>query len=526
VKILVCDKIAQEGIDELKKAGDVVVATGLDEAQLIEAAADAAAIVVRSATRITAPIIEAAKGLRIIGRAGVGVDNIDVEAATAHGVVVVNSPGGNVIAAAEHTIALMLSAARRIPLAHGEMLKRNWAKSEGMGVEIRDKVCGVIGLGRIGREVAARARGLKLNVIGYDPALSAEHVRRIGVEPVSLDELLRTADFITCHVPGGEPTRHLIDAEGIAKMKKTAIVVNCSRGGVVDEAALAQALHEKRLGGAAIDVFEGEPKPWDSPLIDAPGIVLTPHLGASTAEAQVVAATDVARQVVSVLAGGQADSAVNLPRIPDEAAEELKPWLALAERQGKLVGHLASAGLKSVTVEYLGNLCDLDCSLLARAVMVGILAPLEDPSINLVSAPMLAMDRGVKVTESKVGVATPYHSVLRVLAESDTGGVSTSATLRGLDEPRIVMLEGYRVDFVPRGTVMFVWYHDQPGVIGRIGTVLGESGNNIGEMHVGRTEVGGIALMILNIDSQVRPEAQARVRELPMVESLRVLELG
>jgi len=526
MKILVCDKIAEEGIEKLKEAGEVVVQTGMDEARIVEAARDAAAIVVRSASRITAPVIEAAPQLRIIGRAGVGVDNIDVDAATSRGVLVVNSPGGNTIAAAELAITILLAAARKVAFADAEMKRRNWAKNKCMGTEVTGKVCGVVGVGKIGSEVAKRAQGLGMHVIGHDPVLSAEHMRGRGVEPVSLDELLARSDFVTLHVPGGAGTKSLIDAAALAKMRKTAVLVNCSRGGVVDEVALGEALRNGVIAAAAIDVFENEPEPWNSPLIDAPNIVLTPHLGASTSEAQFGATMDVAVQIVDVLQGRQPTSAVNLPRVPQETAEGLRPWIGLAERQGALMAQTARSGLRKVTVEYLGGLADLDCSLLTRSALVGLLSRVSVPAPNIISAPTVAAHRGVTVRETKASERTSYHDLMRITSEYDEGRMSTSATLRGIDEPRIVVIQGYRLDFVPAGHLMLVWYKDQPGVIGSVGTILGSARVNIGQMHVGRNEVGGTALMAVNLDSAVDEATAGRVRDLERVEDIRVLDLA
>jgi len=524
-KILVCDSIAEEGVAKLREAGSVHVSTGLSEEQLIEAARDACAIMVRSSTYITAPVIRAAPELRVVGRAGVGVDNIDVDAATAAGVVVVNSPSGNTVAAAEHTIAMMMAVARRIPFAHSRMLARDWAKSKCLGTEVRGKILGVVGLGKIGTEVARRAKGLEMQVIAHDPMLSEDHMQKMGVEPVSLDDLLARSDFVTLHVPGGAKTAQLINEDALAKMKPAAFLINCSRGAVLDEAAVARALSEGRLAGAAIDVFQGEPNPWSSPLLDAPNVVLTPHLGASTVEAQLVASLDVAEQICDVLAGRQARSAVNLPRVPAETAEELRPWMGLAERVGMLVANLAQSGLRSAQVEYLGELRAFDCSLLTRAVLVGLLSRVGTDNLNIISAPAVAKQRGVAISETKGSDRTPYHSVVRVIAHTREGDLVASGTLRGLDEPRIVRVGAYQVDFVPSGGLLMVWFRDIPGVIGAVGTLMGEAGVNIGQMHVGRCERGGTALMILNVDQPVSEATADAIRALPTVEGLRLMDL-
>jgi len=351
-------------------------------------------------------------------------------------------------------------------------------------------------------------------------------MRQLGVEPVGFDELLARSDFITIHVPGGDATRGLVDADALAKMKPSAFLVNCSRGGVVDEAALTAALRDGVIAGAAIDVFENEPKPWESPLLDAPNVVLTPHLGASTAEAQITAGLDVAEQICDVLAGGQARSAVNLPRVAEETAQELRPWGELAERVGSLLAHVAQSGLHRVRVQFLGEILEHDCALLTRSVLVGLFSRLgRGESVNLISAPTVAQRRGVEVVETKSSDRTPYHSMIRVVGDFDEGQLSASGTLRGLDEPRIVRVGPYSLDFVPAGGLLLVWFRDKPGVIGAVGTVLGESGVNIGQMHVGRTEVGGTALMVLNIDHSVTDETAEAIRSFDTVEDIRLLDL-
>ncbi len=525
MKILVCDKLADEGIAKLREAGEVLVRTGLSEDELVQAVADAAAIVVRSGTKVTRRVIEAAPELKVIGRAGVGVDNIDLYAATERGVVVCNSPGGNTIAAAEHTIGLMLAISRKIPMAHASLRRGEWNRSAFLGTEVRNKVLGIIGLGRIGREVARRARGLDMEVIGYDPALSDSRCRELGVEPVELDELLEKADYVTLHVPLNDSTRHMIGREQLAKMKRGAFLINCSRGGVVDEEALAEAVESGHLAGAALDVYEGEPEPFDSPVMRVENIVTTPHLGASTAEAQVSAAVDVAEQVVEVLRGGQARNAVNMPPIPAESREYTAPYMHVAEKLGAFLAHLIPGGLNAVDIEYAGGLRGYDCSYLTRSVMVGLLGGQVSESVNLVNALSVAYERGIRLDETKSGLPTHFHDLITVRAEGDRETHVASATLRGIDEPRIVQIDEYRVDIVPEGIMLLLYHRDQPGVIGRCGTILGEANVNIGQMHVGRNVVGGTALMILNLDDPVPPEALEKIKSFEPIEEVKLLEL-
>lgn len=530
VKILVCDDIAQEGVEKLREAGEVVVHKPADEDDLVakvEELEDLAAIVVRSGTKITRRAIEAAAPgrLQIIARAGVGVDNIDVEAATAHGIIVVNSPEGNTRAAAEHAIALMLALSRNIPRAYMALKERRWSRAEFLGTEVKGKVLGIIGLGKIGREVARMAKGLDMICICHDPALSAEWCRQFGVEPMSFNEVLNSSDYISLHVPLNRQTKHLIGAEEMALMKPGVRIINTSRGGVIDEAALAEALQDGRVGGAALDVFETEPKPWESPIMEAKNVIFTPHLGASTKEAQVAASLDVAEQVVEVLRGGQARSAVNMPAIPAEQRASLGPYIALAERLGGFLAQMSDAGLRSVEMEYAGGLLQYDCSLLTRAVLMGIFSRQLEQRANLINAPVIARERGIRFDERRSGAPVHYYSLMTVRCVFDDGTQEAAGTLRGIDEPRIVLIGPYRVDVVPQGTMLLLSYQDRPGVIGRVGTFLGHHGINIGQMHVGRNEPGGEAIMILTVDDPVPEEVAGEIRGFDWILSIRKVEL-
>lgn len=514
-RIIVCDQIAEEGIAKLSEAGEVAVRTGLTEDELCREVAEAEAIVVRSSTRVTARVIEAAPRLRVIGRAGVGVDNIDVAAASARGVVVVNSPEGNTRAAAEHAIALLLAVTRSIPEGDARIRNRRWARGDLLGSEVRGRVLGLIGLGRVGSEVARMGRGLGMKVIAHDVALSEDRYRQLHVEPVELDDLLRQSDYVSIHVPLTENTRGMIGERELRLMKPDARLVNCSRGEVVDEAALAAALTEGRLAGAAVDVFASEPDPpWDSPLMTAPHTVLTPHLGASTAEAQIGAALDVAEQIVDVLAGLPPRSAVNLPMISLESYRAIQPWLPLVWRMGYLISHLARSGLKRVELRYSGELALHDCTLATRRFLVGLLGRIMTSGINDVNALLVAQERGVTVTETKQDSHPVFHAHVRADVVCDAAPFSVEGSLRGLGEPRIVGINEFRVDVEPRGTLMLATYQDRPGIIGQVGTVLGRHNVNIGQMHVGRADAVGVQLMVLSLDHPVGEDALADLRSL------------
>jgi len=522
-KVLVCDTIAQEGLDKLAEAGEVTVKTGLSEDELCGAAADVDAIVVRSSSRVTAKVLAAAPHLRIVGRAGVGVDNIDVGEASARGIVVVNSPEGNTRAAAEHAIALLLAVTRSIPEGDSRMRGRNWKRSDLLGNEVRGKVLGLVGLGKVGSQVGRMARGLGMRVIANDLALSDDRCRQLDIEPKELDDLLREADFVSLHVPLTESTRGMIGEREIALMKPAARVVNSSRGGVIDEAALAAALKEGSLAGAAIDVYSSEPSPpWDSPLMDAPNTVLTPHLGASTTEAQIGAAMDVAEQIVEVLQGGPPRHAVNLPMIIPEEFAELRPWLALIERMGLLVSHLAKGGLRAVRVTYSGGVAAYDCTMATRRFIVGLLRRVVSGEINDVNAIIYANERGAAVSEVKVGEHPVFQSLVRAEAECDEGTFVVEGSLRGRGEPRVVLINEFRVDVEPVGRLLLLEAPDQPGVIGKVGTLLGSRGINIAQMHVGQSASEPVQLMVLNLEGDV---PSGVLNELTALECLRSVHL-
>jgi D-3-phosphoglycerate dehydrogenase / 2-oxoglutarate reductase len=520
-RILVADQLAEDGLERLREIGEVDVRTGLAEAELCLAVADVDALVVRSQTKVTEAVLEAGKRLRVVGRAGVGVDNIDVGAATKRGILVVNAPRGNIAAAAEHTIALLLSLARWIPQADASVRRGEWQRSRYTGVEIRGKTLGVIGLGNIGTEVAKRAQGLEMEVIAYDPVVPEERAEQFNVELVTLDELLRRADFVTVHVPLVDATRNLIDADRLALMKPTARLVNAARGGIVDEAALAGALKRGEIAAAAADVFENEP-PTGSPLLELANFVATPHIAASTAEAQTSVAFDVAEEVAAVLAGELPRYTVNAPALPAEEVAFLRPFATLAERLGSLYVQLEGGRVGTLEMVYEGEVAEVDPTLLTAAALRGLLAPFTEERINTVNARLVAAGRGLKLVERRVaGSGSNYPSVIRFRV----GDFEASGTVL-LGEPRVIGIGAFRVDLVPEGRFLVSRHEDRPGVVGRFGTILGGHDINIASMQVGRDAPRGQAMMLLAVDDSVPEPVLNELRSVHGMSDLRYVELG
>lgn len=520
-RILVGDPIAEEGIDILREAGEVDIITGRTEDQLLSIIGEYDAFVVRSETRVTSNIIDKASKLKVIARAGVGVDNIDVEAATARGILVINSPEGNTLAAAELTMALLLSLSRNIPQADDSVKSGKWERKRFTGVEVYGKILGLIGLGKIGREVARRARAFEMQVIAYDPFLSADSAQAIGVELVDLSELYRRSDFISLHVPRMKETLGLIDEQAFRQMKRGVRLINASRGGIIDESALLTAIEHGRVAGVALDVFTKEPPSLDDPLIRMPNVVTTPHLGASTQEAQTKVAVDVAEQIVDVLQGRPARSAVNLPAIPSEVLSTLRPYLMLAERMGSLLTQTSTGRIQSVEISCCGELGASDVDLLTRAVLVGLLKPILSEEVNFVNAPVVARTRGIEVTEASSSTLHGYTSLLSIDVTLDTGQREVAGTVFGRNELRIVRLDGLPIDLVPEGVMLVVPHADQPGMVGKVGSILGDHGINIGGMRVGRVAEGQHAVMVLMIDSEVSDEIRRNIAEVSGIEDVR-----
>jgi len=536
-KILVSDPIANEGIEILKRAGEVDVKTGLSKDELIAIIGDYDALAVRSETKVTADVLEAAGKLKIIGRAGVGVDNIDVAKATERGVLVVNSPDGNTIAAAELSIAMLLALSRHIPHADSVRrkkyadeagLKAAWksARKNFVGIELHGKIAGVIGLGKIGSEVARRLQAFDMLVLGYDPYLTEEKAKELGVKLADLETIYKTADFITIHVPKTKETTGMIGEKQIALMKPTTRLINVARGGLIDEAALASALKAGTIGGAAIDVFTTEPAPIDNPLLGLDNVVHTPHLGASTNEAQVNVAIDIAEQIVDVLAGNPARAAVNMPRVSPETLSVLQPHLALAEKIGSLHAQLASKAIDQVEVVLSGDDYEgLPIAHIVRAVLKGLLDSMVAESVNFVNASALAKQRGIQVIETRKPLPADRASLLSVRARFGSTTREICGIVQAAGEIRIVHIDGYHVDIRPEGAMLVTEHSDRPGVIGKVGALFGENNINIGGMHVGRTGVGQRALMVILIDEPAPEELIEKVRQLPGMESAKQVQL-
>jgi D-3-phosphoglycerate dehydrogenase len=518
-RILVSDPLAEDGLARLKRAGEVEVKTRLSEAELVAAIPGFDALVVRSETKVTEPVIAAGRDLKVVGRAGVGVDNIDVEAATRRGILVVNAPRGNIIAAAEHSIGLLFAAARSIPQADASVKRGEWTRSRFVGVEVRGKTLGIVGLGNIGSEVAKRAQGLEMEVIAYDPAVPEERAEQFNVQLVALEDLLARADFISVHAPLVEKTRGLIGRAQLQLVKPGARLVNAARGGIVDEAALYEALNEGRLAAAAADVFAEEP-PGENPLLTLPNFIATPHIAASTAEAQTSVAFDVAEEVAAVLAGELPRYAVNAPALPPEELAFLRPFADLTERLASLYVQLQGGRVSVLELDFEGELAEHDVTLLTAAAIRGLLQPYTEDRINQVNARLVAGARGLRLVERRSPKAGSYPNLVRL----KVGGVVAAGTVL-MAEPRVVQLDAFRVDFVPDGKFLVSRHEDRPGVVGRIGTILGENDINIASMQVGRDAPRGRAMMILAVDDAVADGVLEKLRAVPAMSDLRYVEI-
>jgi D-3-phosphoglycerate dehydrogenase len=515
MKILVAESVAKEGLALLRAHHEVDERIGLGKDELVSIIGDYDALVVRSQVQADAALIAAGTRLIVIGRAGVGVDNVDLDAATRAGIVVVNAPTGNTIAAAEHTLALLYGLARRIAEGDTALRAGDWkARGRLTGVELRGKTLGVVGLGKIGLAIADRARAMEMTVLGEDPFVTADQAALHGIELVGLDDLLRRSDAVTVHVPLTRATRGLIGARQLALMKPTALLLNVARGGVLDEAAIADALRAGRLGGAAIDVFEHEP-PFEpnprSPLLDAPHTLLTPHLGASTAEAQVRVAEEVAAQIVDVLDGRPARYAVNAPLLTPETAQAIAPYLPLAETLGRFLAQFCRTGVKTITIEVAGELAGYDAAPLTAAALRGLLENVTTERVNLVNAAALAKARGITVVERKSPEAGVFASQLTVSGEARGASATVGGTVAG-GEPRFTRLNDYRLDMAPASFMLVTRHQDRPGTVGRIGLILGEADVNISAMHLARSGPRQDALMILALDDEVPPAVADSIR--------------
>jgi len=522
-KVLISDKLSDTAVEIFKERGvETVVETGLTPAELIARIGEFDGLAIRSATKVTAEVLAAATRLKVVGRAGIGVDNVDVEAATAHGVVVMNTPDGNAITTAEHSIALMFALARAIPAADRSTQAGKWEKSGFMGVELCGKKLGVVGCGNIGAIVANRALGLQMRVVAYDPFLAPERARDLGVEKVDLDTLLKTADFITLHVPMTEKTRGMIDAKALAKTKPGVRLINCARGGLVVEEDLRDALRSGHVAGAAFDVFCKEPAK-ENVLFGEPNFIATPHLGASTTEAQEKVALQVAEQISSYLCDGAITNALNMPSLTAEEASRLGPYMKLAEQLGSFAGQLTRSGLKKVAIEFEGDVAQLNSRPLIQLALAGLLRPMLE-SVNVVNAPVLARQRDIEVTSMRHERDCDYQTLIRVTVTTERGSRSVAGTLFGGSKPRLVEVKGIPIEAELAPHMLYITNEDKPGFIGALGTILGDAGVNIATFHLGRHERGGAALALIEMDAPVDEKVLDALRALPHTRQVRPLK--
>jgi D-3-phosphoglycerate dehydrogenase/(S)-sulfolactate dehydrogenase len=525
-RVLVSDDLSPEAVRILREAGlEVDVKVGLKPDELERIVGDYDALAVRSATKVTARLLEKAPRLKVIGRAGIGVDNVDLEAATRRGIVVMNTPGGSSVTVAELALAMILDLSRHVASATASVKSGRWEKKRFQGHELAGKTLGVVGIGNIGSVLVDRAQAMKMRVVAYDPFISQEAAAKLGAELVDLDALWREADVISIHVPLTEKTRNLVDAAVLAKVKKGAILVNCARGGIVDETALADALASGHLGGAALDVFEKEPPPPDHPLLHLDNFVCTPHIGASTEEAQSAVAVAIAEQLALYLNQGVVKNAVNLASVPREVLEQLGPYLPLAEKLGSLAAQLAPAGPAEVQVEVAGEIGALAMRPLTARVLVGLLRRFLDTPVNEVNAPAIARDRGIAVREIRNAESHEYASLVTVQVRGQGGGTAVAGTVYGKRDARVVRVDAFRLEAVPEGDAILLVNDDAPGVVGNLGTTLGAAGVNIARISLSRADDRSSAFSFVNVDSAPSAELLERLRRLPHVRSVRAIHL-
>lgn len=521
-KVLIADKMDPNAAAIFRIRGcEVDEITGLKPDELKEIIGKYDGLAIRSSTKVTKEILDAATNLKVVGRAGIGVDNVDIPAASAKGVVVMNTPFGNSITTAEHAIALMFALARQLPEADASTQAGKWEKNRFMGVEVTGKTLGLIGAGNIGSIVASRALGLRMKVVAYDPFLTPERAVEMGVEKADLETLLEKADFITLHTPLTDQTRNILSRENLLKTRKGVRIINCARGGLVDEVALKELLDSGHVAGAALDVFVNEPAK-ESPLFGTPNFICTPHLGASTTEAQVNVALQVAEQMADYLVSGGITNALNVPSLSAEEAPKLKPYMKLAEQLGSLVGQLTHDSVPRISIHTEGAAAELNMKPIVAAVLAGFLRVQSD-TVNMVNAPYLAKERGLEVREVKTEREGDYHTLVRVSVKTEAGERSVAGTLFNNVEPRLIELFGIKVEAELAGHMMYIVNEDAPGFIGRIGTLLGENGINIGTFNLGRREAGGEAVLLLSVDSAVSEEVLKNACDLPGVKMVKAL---
>jgi D-3-phosphoglycerate dehydrogenase len=525
MKVLISDNLSPVGVEILKKAGlevDARSKTSVEEIEKIINEYDG--LIIRSATKVTAGLLEKAVKLKVVGRAGSGLDNVEIPAATKKGVVVMNTPGGNTITTAEHTIGMIFACARMIPQAYASLKAGKWEKKKFEGVELYSKTLGVIGTGAIGGVVASRAVGLGMKVLAYDPFISPEKAKSLGIELADLETIYKKADFITVHTPKTKETANLINKDTIAKMKDGVRIINCARGGIVNEGDLYEALKSGKVAAAAFDVFEKEP-PENHPLLSLDNFIATPHLGASTREAQENVAVAVAEQVVDYLIAGTVRNAVNVPSVPSDQLPMLSPYINLAERMGLFKAQLIEGGLTQVTVEYSGEVSNLKLEPITLAALKGLLTPILNENVNYVNAPLIAKDRGIEVKVSRSSDTTEYTSLITIRVKAGGKDLSVTGTLNSKKEPRIIQVDNFPMETVPEGDMLVLMNNDKPGVIGGIGMLMGQNGINIARMQFGREKQGGLAMSVVSIDSPVSETVMAKIKQLPNVLSVKQIRI-
>ncbi len=526
MKVLISDPLSNIGVQAFRETPDidVDVNTGLSPDALKEVIGPYDGLIIRSATKVTADLIEAAHNLKVIGRAGIGLDNVDIPAASRRGIVVMNTPEGNTVTTAEHTIAMITALSRNIPQATASLKDGKWEKKKLKGRELFNKTLGLVGSGNIGRIVAERAKGLKMQVIVYDPYIRPDVLEKLDLEPVSFDELLARADYITIHTPRTDETTNMINREAMAKMKEGSMLINCARGGIVNEEDLYEALESGHLGGAALDVFVTEP-PGKSKLMSLPNFICTPHLGASTMEAQDNVARDVASQITAYLLHGSVKNAVNVPSISSELMSILRPYITLVERMGALQTQLGRSGILEAQMNYLGAITDYDVTPLTTAMLKGLLTPIRKDAVNFVNAPYVAADQGIKVVESKTRTSENFASLIMLKVKTLEGENIVSGTIFGKSLPRIIRINNFYLEAIPEGHILFIQNEDRPGVIGRITTTLGNNKINISRMHVGEEKEKKQNIILLTTSTVVNDEILEEVRVLENVLSAKRIEL-
>lgn len=521
-KVLISDKLSARAVEIFEERGvQVDVKTGLKPEELLQAITEYDGLAIRSSTKVNKEVLTVASRLRVVGRAGIGVDNVDVPAATARGVVVMNTPFGNSITTAEHAIAMMFALARQLPAANASTHAGKWEKNRFMGAELTGKYLGVIGCGNIGSIVADRAVGLKMKVLAYDPFLSEERAKELGVEKVELPQLFAKADFITLHTPLTDATKNIINAEALAKCKKGVQIINCARGGLINEADLKAALDSGHVAGAALDVFPVEPAK-ESIFFGMDNVVCTPHLGASTTEAQENVALQVAEQMADYLVTGAVVNALNMPSVSAEDSIKLRPYMKLAEFLGSFCGQIATDGLQSITIEYEGHVSNLNCKPLTALVIANILRP-QLEAVNIVNAPVIARERNITISETKRDRNPDYQTLIRVIIKTDKGVLDVSGSLLAGEKPRIVAVGDVGIEVEPSPRMLYVKNEDKPGFIGRLGSVLGEHGVNIANFNLGRNQQGGVALSLIAVDQDITEALREKIAALPGVVRARVL---